>query len=154
MKELGIWGLGLLVLSATTPPPAHARDMMDPLATAGAFSAALAGGDETTAKSLLAPDVLIYESGGQENSRDEYAAHHMKGDMAFLAAAQVQVIDRKHGANGDLAWVATRSRITGMHKDKPMDVFSTESLVLKRTPGGWRIVHVQWSSRPAQPKPK
>lgn len=131
-----------------------ARDMMDPLAVATAFGAAMASSDEATVKSLLAPDVLIYESGGQEASRDEYAAHHLKSDLAFLANAQIRVLGRKHGASGDLAWVATRSRITGMARDTPLDLYSTESLVLKRLPGGWQIVHVQWSSRPAAPKAK
>lgn len=142
----------LMVLGLAAP--AASRDMMDPLGTAKAFSAALAAADEATVKSLLAPDVLIYESGGRESSREEYMSHHMKGDMAFLANAQIQVIERKHDSNQDLAWVATRSRITGQHKDQAVDVYSTESLVLKREPGAWRIVHVQWSSRPVQPKAK
>ena len=144
--------IALMLLSLAMP--AAARDMMDPLSTAKALGAALAAADEATVKSLLAPDVLIYESGGQESSREEYMSHHMKGDMAFLANAQIQVIERKHGVNEDLAWVATRSRIMGKHKDQPVDVYSTETLVLKREPGAWRIVHIQWSSRPAQPKPK
>ncbi len=117
-----------------------------------AFQRALAAGDATAVGNLLAPDVLIYESGGQESSREEYMSHHMKGDMAFLAKAQMQIIERKHGASGNLAWVATRSRITTVHRDKPVDIYSTESLVLERKPEGWRIVHVQWSSRPVEPK--
>ena len=145
-------GAGLLLLSTAVPAPA--KDAMDPTGTADAFAAALGAGDEATVKLLLAPDVLIYESGGQESSRDEYAAHHMKADMAFLAKAQVQVIDRRHGTSGDLAWVATRSRTTGTYKDKPVDFYGTESLVLRRDPGGWRIVHVQWSSQPVEPKAK
>lgn len=148
----GALGLGVLLLAAALP--LRAGGPMDPAATATAFSAALAAGDEAAVKEMLAPDVLIYEAGGQESSRDEYTAHHMKGDMAFLAGAKAQVLDRKHGTSGDLAWVATRSRITGTHKEQPFDLYSTESLVLKRAAGGWRIVHVQWSSRPAQPKPK
>lgn len=140
----------LLVFAA----PLGAQGELDPAGTAAAFSAAIVAGDEATAKSLLDPDVLIYESGGQESSRDEYAAHHMKGDMAFLAKARIEVLDRKHGTSGDLAWVATRSRITATHKDKAVDIFSTESLVLKRAPGSWRIVHIQWSSRPVAPKSK
>lgn len=146
--------IGASALLWSVAQTAIARDMMDPLGTANAFHTALASGDEATVKSLLAPDVLIYESGGQESSRDEYTSHHMKGDMAFLAASQIQVIERKHGVNDDLAWVATRSRITGTHKDKPVDIYSTESLVLKRMPGGWRVVHIHWSSKPVEPKPK
>lgn len=152
MRRNWIAGAGLLLLSAASS--AAARDITDPVGTADAFSAALVAGDEATVKRLLAPDVLIYESGGQESSRDEYAAHHMKADMAFLARSQSQVIERKHGATGELAWVATRTRITGTHKDRPVDLYSTETLVLRRDPEGWRIVHLQWSSRPAVPKAK
>lgn len=144
--------LALMLLAFATP--SWAQGELDAAGTAAAFSAAIVAGDEATAKSLLDPDVLIYESGRQENSRDEYAAHHLKGDMAFLAKARVQVLDRKHGTNGDLAWVATRSRISGTHKEKPVDVFSTETMVLKRVTESWRIVHIQWSSRPVEPKVK
>jgi ketosteroid isomerase-like protein len=122
------------------------------VAQAEAFQRALSAGDEAAVGNLLASEVLIYESGGQESSREEYMSHHMKGDMAFLAKSQLQVIERKHGASGNLAWVATRSRITGVHRDKPVDIYSTESLVFERKPEGWRIVHVQWSSRPVEPK--
>lgn len=122
------------------------------VAQAEAFHRALSAGDEAAVASLLAPEVLIYESGGQESSREEYMSHHMKGDMAFLGKSQLQVIERKHGTTGGLGWVATRSRITGVHRDKPVDIYSTESLVLERRPEGWRIVHVQWSSRPVEPK--
>jgi ketosteroid isomerase-like protein len=125
----------------------------DPLRAAEAFDNAIASGDEAQAKELLAPDVLIYEAGGQETSRDEYASHHMKGDMAFMAKVKSTVLDRKSGTAGDLAWVATRRQMTGMHKDKPLDIFSTETLVLKHESAGWRIVHIQWSSRPVKPKP-
>lgn len=145
--------LPVLVLAACLAgSPALAKDMMDPIATAKAFSAALAAGDEAAVKTLLAPEVLIYESGGQEGSRDEYVGHHMKADIAFLANAQVQVIDRRQDVGADLAWVATRTRIAGKHKDKSFDEYSTETLVLKRMPGGWRIVHVQWSSQPVERK--
>lgn len=128
------------------PPPTD-----DVVAAAEAFRRALAAGDEAAVRVLLAPDALIYEAGGQERSRDEYMSHHMKGDMAFLAKAQMQVVERKHDAGGELAWVATRARITGTHRDRTVDVFSTESLVLRRGAGGWQIVHVHWSSRPAKP---
>ena len=131
---------------AVTPPP---NSVSAPVATVDAFEAAIVKGDETTAKKLLAPDVLIYESGGQETSRDEYAAHHMKGDMAFLAGSKREVLSRASGGDDQHAWVTTRSRITGRHKDKDVDILSTESMLLKNTSEGWRIVHIHWSSRPA-----
>jgi ketosteroid isomerase-like protein len=141
-----------LVLAVT--PLLAAAAPQDPRAVAKAFSAALASGDETAAIALLDPQVLIYESGGQEASRDEYAARHLKADIAFMSHAKVEVLSRSSGTSGDLGWVATRSRMTGTFEDKPFDEFSTESLVLRRGSDGWRIVHIQWSSRPAAPRPK
>ena len=69
-----------------------------PTAVVEAFNHSLRARDTGRALELLAPDVLIYEFGGQEASRDEYAADHMKGDMEFLAADDdVLVFTREHG---------------------------------------------------------
>lgn len=141
--------LALLV----SPPGAFAAGNDDARAVAEAFSRALEAGDATAAQTLLLPDVLIYESGGQESSAAEYSGHHMKGDMAFLAAVKRERISQSSGGRGDSAWVATRSRLSGTYKDKEIDIVSTESLFLTRTEGGWRIAHVHWSSGPYR-KPK
>lgn len=133
---------------------ATATEGMDALGTARTFATALANGDATTVTSLLAEDVVIYESGGQESSRAEYTSHHLQLDIAFLAGLKVQVVDQKHAGTGDIAWVITRSRLTGAHKGKTVDLYSTESLVLKHSGHGWKIVHIHWSSQPAGSKPK
>jgi ketosteroid isomerase-like protein len=132
-------------------PSAHVPNLDAP-ATATAFFAALAKGDVPTVLSYLAEEVVIYESGGQESSRDEYAAHHLPLDVAFLANMKTQVLDRKHGGEGKVAWVITRSRFTGTYKNKAVDLYSTESLVLHHGPAGWKIVHVHWSSQPVESK--
>lgn len=141
-----------LLLALTTA--AGSAEPTDPVATVNAFADALRKGDAATVTRLLAPDVLIYESGGQEASRDEYASHHMKGDMTFLASAQIEKLDQKAFVQGDIAVVATRSRIAGASKDKSIDVLGTETITLKKAGGTWQIVHVHWSSRPRNPAPK
>lgn len=140
------------VLALNSPALAHEKkdsQAVTPAAAVDAFEAALVKGDEAAVQTLLAPDVLIYESGGQESSRDEYAAHHMKGDMAFLAGSKREVLARSEGGDAQHAYVSTRSRITGRHKEKDVDIISTETIVLKYGVLGWRIVHIHWSSRPA-----
>ena len=71
---------------ATTPPSRETRP--DPVAGPGdtvvRFLAALRAGDYETVLGLLDPQVIVYESGSVEHSRDEYAAHHMKADAEFL----------------------------------------------------------------------
>jgi ketosteroid isomerase-like protein len=137
---------------AQTPAPTAPPVALDALGTANAFSAALAKGDASTVMSLLAENVVIYESGGQESSREEYASHHLPLDIAFLAGIKIEVLERKQGGNAEIAWVITRSRFTGTHKGKAVDLYSTESLVLQHASAGWKIVHVHWSSQPVERK--
>lgn len=131
-------------------PPAAAPpdDAAGALAAVHAFHDALGAGDEAAATRLLAPDVVVFESGGAE-TLEQYASGHLKGDMAFMKAMQVQKLDEQQKVSGDLALVITRSRITGEYKGKKLDLFSTETMALRRQPEGWRIAHVHWSSRPA-----
>ena len=112
------------------------------------FSSALKSGDLTRASELLADDVVILEGGGAEYSREEYLSGHAKHDAAFLKDAHVQVTRRTTGAEGPLAWVATESELHVTEKGQPLTLLSTETMVLKRTAAGWRIVHIHWSSRP------
>lgn len=139
------------VLSLALVPPSFAAAAADPVATADALGAALAAGDESAVQNLLDEDVLIYEMGGQESSRNEYAAHHLKGDIAFMATMKTQPLERVHSIAGDLAVVNTRSRLAGTRGGKPLELLSTETLVMKRSAQGWRITHIHWSSRPVDP---
>lgn len=117
------------------------------LSTAHQFSEALASGNEASVMNLLANDVLIYESGGVENSLEEYASHHLAADIKFLSAMTKKLISEKVFTQGDLAIVTSLSQLTGTYRDKPIDSKSTETLVLKRTDNAWKIVHIHWSSR-------
>jgi ketosteroid isomerase-like protein len=119
-----------------------------PAETVDAFFATLKAGDLARAKSLLDPNVRIFESGGAERSAEEYAGHHLPADSAFLKTATQEVTQRIGDAVGDLAWVASEQRIQAESKGKPVDILSTETMVLRKTADGWRIVHIHWSSRP------
>lgn len=112
------------------------------------FSAAMHTGDLDRAGKLLAEDVLILESGGAERSRAEYLGGHALHDAAFLKTADIQVKQRTARVDGSTAWVGTESELHTAKEGKPMILLSTETMVLKQTPAGWRIVHIHWSSRP------
>lgn len=118
-----------------------------PVFALNTFHAAINNGDRQTVMAALSPDVLIFESGGAERSRAEYASHHMKSDMAFLAQMGHEGISQAASEQGDTAWIVTESRIYGRYKEKDIDIVSTETAVLKRGADGWKIVHLHWSSR-------
>lgn len=122
----------------------------DPVAAVEAFHAALSAGSAEKVQALLDPRVLIMESGNVERSREEYASHHLPADLKFMSAVRFRLQRQTGDAAGDLAWVASEASLTGDPGGKPVDLVSTESLVLKKTAGGWKIVHIHWSSRNAK----
>jgi uncharacterized protein (TIGR02246 family) len=112
------------------------------------FSTALQAADFKRVGELLAEDVLILESGGAERSREEYLDHHASADAQFLKGTHVQVKQRTARVEGSLAWVGTESELHATKDGKAMTLLSTETMILKKTGAGWRIVHIHWSSRP------
>jgi uncharacterized membrane protein/ketosteroid isomerase-like protein len=112
------------------------------------FSAALRAGDEAALRRLLAPNVVIAESGGVERSFAEYAGHHMPADMAFSAAVEFTLEQRDVIAEDDTATAISRSRAEGQFQNRAVHSRMMETMVLRRTNGQWRIVHIHWSSAP------
>jgi ketosteroid isomerase-like protein len=118
-------------------------------AVVDAFHAALDRGDGAAASALLADDALIFEGGGAERSKAQYAAEHLGADMAFSKAVPSKLVRRSGGVEGPLAWIASEGRTTGTWKGKAVDSITTETMVLRRAGDGWSIVHIHWSSAPA-----
>ncbi len=123
---------------------------MEATEVVAAFHAALAAGDGDAALAYMAPEVVILESGGGEKSRDEYASHHLGGDMRFAAASERETLEQRQETFGDTAIVLTWTRTTGSFGDRQIDSNGVETMVLNRIDGRWRIVHVHWSSRSNQ----
>lgn len=113
------------------------------------FHGALADRDSVAAVDYLAPDVVIFESGGVEQSRDEYAGHHLGADMSFAAATTRVVTKRTEQQLGAAVLVLSETHTTGRYRNRDIDARGVETMVLRRMPGGWRIVHIHWSSRRA-----
>ncbi len=150
------FAFGILLASAAAAHPeqhkpasvdaALDRTVQPAAAVVDGFHAALARGDTDGALGFLADNAVIFEAGGVERSRAEYATHHLSADSAFSQAVSSEVTRRTGELAGDLAWVASEGRTTGTYKGKPIDVVTTETMVLRRSGGAWKIVHVHWSS--------
>ena len=151
-----------LLAFAQTKPDAHAQhakpgaaasamdvpqDALPAVEIVDQFGKALASGDLKTVGDLLDPAVLILESGGAERSRDEYLGHHAIADAAFLKGAHQQINRRIARISGETTGVGTESELHAPKDGKATTTLSTETMVLNRTPQGWRIVHIHWSSR-------
>ena len=124
------------------------EDARPAVAVVEEFSAALKAGDFERVRALLADDVLVLEGGGAERSKQEYFASHAAADAGFLRDAHVQVMRRTARVYGDVAMVGTESEMHASKDGAPLTLLGSETMILKRTPEGWRIVHIHWSSRP------
>ena len=131
-------------VTAIAPPARPAASVVD------AFHSALRRGDTNAALSYLAENAVIFESGGVERGRQEYASHHLGADSAFSQAVPSKVTRRAGEAVGNLAWIATEGRTTGTYKGKAIDQVTTETMVLRRAGRAWKIVHIHWSSGAAK----
>jgi ketosteroid isomerase-like protein len=135
--------------AAVAPPPSAATDPTAASAEAAVdeFHAALRRGDTAAALALLPEDALVFEEGGAEWNRAEYESHHLAADSAFSKAVPATITRRVARAAGDSAWVATETRAKGTFRGNAVDRIVKETMVLRREAGGWRIVHIHWSSR-------
>jgi ketosteroid isomerase-like protein len=117
-----------------------------PIATVDRFHAALTEGKVEAALKLLSEDVLIYESGRAERSKAEYASHHLKADAEFAGATQRKLVKRASWVGTDTAWVTSETETAGTFKGRALSLTGTETMILRRAAGAWKIVHIHWSS--------
>jgi ketosteroid isomerase-like protein len=131
---------------ATARPTVTSAAAQTPVAIVDAFHDALSGGQTDTALKLLSDDVLIYESGRAERSKAEYASHHLKADAEFAGATQRKLVKRASWIGTDTAWVTSETETTGTFKGQALSLTGTETMILRRAAGAWKIVHIHWSS--------
>ena len=122
----------------------------DAAAIVDSFHSALAKGDTKAAAALLADDALVFEAGEAERSKAEYAAQHLSADAEFSRAVHSTSTRRSNHEESGIAWIATEGRTSGSYKGRAIDQLTTETMILRRTEQGWKIVHVHWSSTAAE----
>lgn len=129
-----------------TPAPGAALDSAEVAGVVDRFHAALASADTATVLRLLAPDVVVQESGGVENL-SEYRSHHLPADMAFAQAVKRERSPIRVKVSGDMAWATSTSTTVGEFRGRAVNSQGAELMVLRRGAEGWRIVAIHWSSR-------
>jgi len=134
--------------SATTAAiiAAHiAPTARDAVVVADAFSAALSSGQLDTARQLMTPDAVVVANGQVLGERDAYIDGAAKGDAAALRGVQRELLRREAGAGNDVAWVLSEKRVRTVAQG-PSEVVM-ESMLLIKTPSGWKITQIHWSGR-------
>jgi len=113
------------------------------------FHTALADADSATVLALLSDDAVILESGIVE-TKPEYRTHHLPQDIRFAGITRRTSGPVRVVVNGDVAWASSRSTSQVRLPERSAPTQSAELMVLVRTPAGWRISAIHWSSRAAR----
>lgn len=137
------------VAAVVMPATAYAAAENGAALTVDAFHAAMGRGDAAGVADLLLDDAVIFEQGGAESSKAEYVEAHLPGDIAYSQGMTDTITNRRSNVEGSVAWVLTQGRTTGTYDGKKVDRLTTETMVLKKVKGRWRIAHIHWSSRAA-----
>lgn len=135
-----------------TPPPQVGAHSLSPAASDAAqvvneFMAALAGGQLEAARRLMAPEAVVVANGNVLGNRDGYIDGAAKADAAALRTVERELLRRDAKAGGDFAWVLSEKRLLGPAGAQGPSEVVTETMLLSRTPAGWKITHIHWSGR-------
>jgi ketosteroid isomerase-like protein len=123
-----------------------------PAETVDAFHTALKQKKRDAVLGLLANDARVFEQGFVEQSAQEYSGEHLAADIDFASTVPRTVTRREAGQSGDVAWVLTQATSKGKFKDTPVDLLQTETMLLRKHGGSWKIVHIHWSAHSAEPE--
>jgi ketosteroid isomerase-like protein len=124
----------------------QASDSAAAVAVVRRFNGLLTAGDSLGALALLMDDAIVLESGGME-TRAEYRSHHLPADIEYARAVRSERMVRRASVRGDVVWVSSTSTAQGEFRGRPVNSVGAELMVLVRTPTGWKISAIHWSSR-------
>tara|TARA_R110002124_G_scaffold239959_1_gene405078 strand:- start:10588 stop:11025 length:438 start_codon:yes stop_codon:yes gene_type:complete len=107
---------------------------------------AILNNDAEKAGKILHDDVTILEGGGME-TKSQYLSHHFHSDGKFLAAINREEVSQDIKIEGNVAWVTSKTKMSGTYSGRDIDMNSLELAVLKKENNVWKIVALHWSSR-------
>ena len=111
------------------------------------FMAALAGGKLEAARQQMAPDAVVIANGQVLGYRDEYIKGAAKADAAALGTAQRELLRRDAKAGANFGWVLSEKRLRTGNNPQGASEVVVETMLLAKTPAGWKITHIHWSGR-------
>lgn len=148
------WAL-VAILSGAGQPSGGAVDLSAEVKAAyESFNRAVETGHTQGALRLLHPQLVVFEMGHVEGSRDDFQRDHLPADIEVMKTSKLEgPAPTIHVAEGGrFAWVLSTYRLTGTYKDRILDSEGTTTAILVRSQGGWLIRHLHYSSHPRKPQ--
>lgn len=117
------------------------------------YDAAFLAKDLDRLAAFYHPDVTIYEGAGINNGWADYRDRHLGPELKAFTNLQFAHTDTKVTMmpGGQSAYATSRYTIKAKMGERELDSEGLETLMLIRTPDGWRIRHSHTSSRARRP---
>lgn len=131
----------------TTPALNIAPAAVEAVRIVNDFMSAFSTGNLHAAQQFLDPSVVVVANSVIYGDRDAYLKGSARGDALFLQKAQRQLLRRQARAGHTFAWVVSERMLRSSQDGAPMARVNTETMLLAKTMQGWKIVHINWSSR-------
>lgn len=147
MARLSLFAM-LLAISARVQPVPPDIDALQTLI--GRHAAAIEAGDLASLDEMYAPDVVVFENGGENRGWSDYRDHHLGPELKELKKLRYRTSNVIVTAGGDLAWAIYDYELHAVEKGAPVAVRGKGTIVFKRAPSGWRIAHEHTSGRRAK----
>jgi ketosteroid isomerase-like protein len=120
--------------------------------TLAAYDQAVAKQDVDTVRTLLAPEMLLYEHSVRNDGAKDAFENHLKPEILEGDGLQLSFSDLRVTTSSGLALVTRQYSVKGRSEGKAFDSSGNETLVWKRMDGQWKIIHIHYSH--ACPKAK
>lgn len=130
--------------------PSIPSDSTAIVTTVDRFHQLLAKGDSLAAVKLLAPDLIVLESGDLE-TRAEYLQHHLQADIEFAKGVPGERRVKGFAQAGDAAWLSSETTSHGTFRGRAIHSRGAELIVLSRSGTEWKIRAIHWSSHRITP---
>ena len=136
---------------------AGVRAQSNDAATIGAwlknYDAAFLSRDLTRIAAFYHPDVTIYEGAGVNNGWADYRDRHLGPELKAFENLEFAHSDMKVTVlpGGESAYAISRYTIKAKMGDRVLDNEGLETLLLVKTPDGWKIRHSHTSGRARRP---
>lgn len=109
------------------------------------YNQAFVGKDLTTLKSLLAPDIILYEHSVRNIGLDDVWEHHLAPEVQAFENAKAEFTDMRLWVAGDVALVTRQYAIQAIMRGRPIDARGNETMGWARRDGEWKVIHIHYS---------
>lgn len=139
------WMLAILV--AISNPGQMVPPDIDALqALIARHTAAIEASDLGSLDAIYAPDVVVFENGGENRGWPDYRDRHLGPDLKEMKELRYRTTNVIVVPGADLAWATFDYELHAVVNGAAVAVRGKGTMVFKRTPAGWRIAHEHNSS--------